>query len=226
MQGHSHALSGAAAGAAAGEFAMHLPVTGTLTLALLTAGFATVLDTDQHCSTAARSLGFLSQLFARFVEKVSGGHRHATHSAFGVAVFTALAWAACHYRATVPGKAGLAFTAALAVASALRALRLGGHHSDLLGIAAAGLVVWQGWGLALIPVACALGCTIHLIGDACTDEGIPIAWPLFRGHIRLLPEPFAFTTDSRPERWFVGPALLLALAWLAWHAVAFQAVAR
>lgn len=140
MKGYTHALSGLAAGAAAGEYVKHLPVASTATLAVLAAGFATVPDLDQCHSTAARSLGFLSHGFAWVVQKVSGGHRHGSHSALGVAVFTVLAWAACHYRATVPGRAGLAFTVALAAASALRALHLGGHHADVAGVAAGGVV--------------------------------------------------------------------------------------
>jgi hypothetical protein len=32
-----------------------------------------------------------------------------------------------------------------------------------------------------------------------TKEGIPIAWPLSRVHVRLLPEPLAFTTGTRPD---------------------------
>jgi len=140
VKGYTHALSGLAAGAAAGEYVKHLPVASTATLAVLAAGFATVPDLDQCHSTAARSLGFLSHGFAWVVQKVSGGHRHGSHSALGVAVFTVLAWAACHYRATVPGRAGLAFTVALAAASALRALHLGGHHADVAGVAAGGVV--------------------------------------------------------------------------------------
>ena len=31
---------------------------------------------------------------------------------------------------------------------------------------------------------------------------------------RLLPEPLAFTTGTRPERWVVAPAMVAALAWL------------
>jgi hypothetical protein len=44
-----------------------------------------------------------------------------------------------------------------------------------------------------------------------TDEGIPIAWPWSRRHIRLLPEPLAFTTGTLPERWVIAPAMMAAL---------------
>ncbi|HEX9355948.1 MAG TPA: hypothetical protein VF933_19265, partial [Streptosporangiaceae bacterium] len=36
--------------------------------------------------------------------RISGGHRHATHSFLGIAVFTALAWLSCHFRADWGGR--------------------------------------------------------------------------------------------------------------------------
>jgi membrane-bound metal-dependent hydrolase YbcI (DUF457 family) len=219
MLGRSHALSGLVTGAAAGEFALHLQPPGTAALAALCAGFATVPDLDTCHSCAARSLGFMSEAFAWTVAKLSGGHRHGTHSAVGVAVFTALAWAACHYRAEAAGRIALGAFLALAIAAGLRALRLGGHGADLAAIAAAAGIAYYGWALALIPLACGLGCATHLAGDALTDEGIPLLWPITLKHYRLWPEPLAFSTGTRPETLIVAPALLLASGWLAWHAV-------
>ena len=69
-------------------------------------------------------------------------------------------------------------------------------------------------------------------GGAACRAGIPIAWPLSRVHFRLLPEPLAFTTGTRPELLVVDPILsgaLLVLAALAvdpafvtaqWHSLA------
>ena len=217
--GHTHALSGLVTGTAAGEFVLHLPPSGTAPLAALCAGFACLPDLDTRHSCAARSLGFMSEAFAWSVAKISGGHRHGTHSALGVAVFTTLAWLACHYRTDTAGRLTLGAFLALAIAAGLRALRLGGHAADLLAIGAAAGIAWYGWGLALIPLACGLGCATHLAGDALTDEGIPLLWPLSLKHYKLWPEPLSFTTGSRPERWIIAPALLLALGLLAWHAV-------
>jgi LexA-binding, inner membrane-associated putative hydrolase len=72
----------------------------------------------------------------------------------------------------------------------------------------------SGFGVAGVPWAIAAGTATHLVGDMLTDEGIPIAWPLSRVHFRLLPEPLAFTTGTRPERWVVAPLMLAALVWL------------
>ncbi len=218
MRGYSHALSGLAAGAAVGEFALHLHPGGVAAFAALTGGMVTIPDSDMCHSSAARSLGFLSEGFAWVVAKVSGGHRHGSHSILGVAVFTALAWAACHFRHDVAGRAGLALFLALAIAAGLRALHLGGHAADAVALGAAAGIAWFGWDLALIPLACGLGCLTHIAGDMLTVQGCPLAWPLTMAHFGL-PEPLAFTTGTWRETRVVVPVLFVALAVLAVHAV-------
>ncbi len=98
MLGHSHALSGGVAGLAAGIF-LHLPIPQTGALAGFTAGMALLPDLDKCGSSPARSLGFVSEAVAWIFGRISGGHRHATHSFLGIAVFTALAWVSCQFRA-------------------------------------------------------------------------------------------------------------------------------
>jgi membrane-bound metal-dependent hydrolase YbcI (DUF457 family) len=90
MLGHSHALSGAVTGAGAGIF-LHLPLARTGSLAGFTAGMALLPDLDKCGSSPARCLGFLSEAVAWIIGKLSGGHRHATHSFLGIALFTGLA---------------------------------------------------------------------------------------------------------------------------------------
>lgn len=228
MLGKDHALSGLVAGAAVAEYGLHLHPAGTFTLAGLTAGFATWPDFDQVGSCCARSLGFASGAVAHAVRWVSGGHRHLTHSAVGVAAFTALAWLACHYRTSPAGKVALAAFLALGIAAGLGALRfkhlrLDGHTADAAAVALAAAMAWSGWGLALVPLACGLGCATHILGDACTDRGVPVLAP-FTGRRYGMPEPFAFTVGTRPERWVVAPALILALLFLAFHAVTLTGV--
>jgi membrane-bound metal-dependent hydrolase YbcI (DUF457 family) len=197
---------------------LHLPITGTLALAGLGAGFATIPDLDTAHSCASRSLGFLSATFALAVAKVSGGHRHGSHSLVGVAVFTALAWLACHYRHDPAGRWALALFLALALAAGLRALRIGGHFADLAAIAGAGFIAWTGWELALVPLACALGCLTHLAGDSLTVQGVPLAWPVTMRHFGL-PRPLSFTTGTWRETWVITPALFGALGLLAFTAI-------
>lgn len=216
MRGISHALSGAAAGAAVAEFGLHLHPLGTVVLAAYTAGTALGPDMDQACSTAARSFGFLTRAMCWVIGRLSGGHRHLTHSALGVAIFTGLAWLACHFRHDLAGKIGLAVLVALFVSAGLEALHLtDGHLADVIGLAAAAVVVFWGWGLAYIPGCVALGWTVHLLGDSCTDSGVMWLYP-FSSHRFRLPEPFALTTGTLPERFIVDPLLLGLIGMLGW----------
>ena len=219
MLGHSHALSGGVAGLAAGTF-MHLPIPQTAALAGFTAGMALLPDLDKCGSSPARSLGLVSEAVAWVFGRVSGGHRHATHSFLGIAVFTVLAWVACHFRADWAGKAGLALLMTLTVSAGLEALRVArGHTADLIGIAIASWEVWYGYGLRLIPIAVFVGCCTHIAGDMLTDSGCMLLYPLSQQRYHLLPEPLAFTTGTRPELLVVDPLLTAALVLLTGWAV-------
>jgi len=66
-------------------------------------------------------------------------------------------------------------------------------------------------GLTLVPLATAIGCTVHVLGDMLTDSGCMLAFPLSRHRFHLLPEPLAFTTGTSPEILFVDPVLTGAL---------------
>ena len=232
MLGHSHALSGAAAGVATGIL-LRLPIPQISALAGFTAGMALLPDLDKCGSSPARCLGFLSEAIARIAGRLSGGHRHATHSVLGVTVFTGLAWACGHFRHDWPGKAGLALLTTLGVAAALEALHIArGHAADLIAIAAACGEVWFGYGLWLLPLAVLIGCCVHIAGDMLTDSGCMLGFPVSKQRFHLLPEPLAFTTGTRPELLIVDPILagsLLVLAALAadpafvtaqWHLLA------
>jgi membrane-bound metal-dependent hydrolase YbcI (DUF457 family) len=217
MLGHSHALSGAVTGLAAG-LVLHMSVPHTAALAGFTAGMALLPDLDKCGSSPARCLGFVSEAIAWIAGKISGGHRHATHSVVGVAVFTGLAWVSAHFVHDWAGKAGLALLMTLSVAGGLEALRLArGHVADLIGVAVASWEVWFGYGLTLIPLAVLVGCSTHIVGDMLTDSGCMLAFPVSRHRFHLLPEPLAFTTGTRPEILIVDPLLTIALIALAGH---------
>jgi membrane-bound metal-dependent hydrolase YbcI (DUF457 family) len=219
MLGHSHALSGGVAGLAAGLF-MHMSVQHTAALAGFTAGMALLPDLDKCGSSPARCLGFLSEAVAWIFGRISGGHRHATHSLLGIAAFTGLAWLSAHFRYDLAGKAGLALLMTLSVAGGLEALHLvRGHLADLIGIGVAALEVWYGYGLSLIPLAVLIGCSTHIVGDMLTDSGCMLAFPWSKHRFHLLPEPLAFTTGTRPEIMIVDPILTGALLLLAGQAV-------
>ena len=145
MLGRDHALSGALAFAALGP---SLHVTGSHLAAgvLLTAGAGTLPDIDHPDSTISRKFGFLTGAFAWLVDRLSGGHRHGTHSLVGIAVFSAGTLAAGSYQLTAHLTGHTVFSwhlvpaalyLALLYSAALRALHIGGHHGDLLGISGA-----------------------------------------------------------------------------------------
>jgi membrane-bound metal-dependent hydrolase YbcI (DUF457 family) len=232
MLGHSHALSGAVTGIATGIL-LHLPVPQVAALAGFTAGMALLPDLDKCGSSPARCLGFASEAIAWVAGRISGGHRHATHSVLGIAVFTGLAWACCQFRHDWAGKAGLVLLLTVGAAAALEALHVArGHAADVIAIGVAAAVVWFGYGLRLIPVAVLVGCSTHIAGDMLTDSGCMLGFPVIRHRFHLLPEPLAFTTGTRPELLVVDPILtgaLLVLAALAadpalvtagWHSLA------
>ena len=232
MLGHSHALSGAVTGMATGIL-LHLPVPQIAALAGFTAGMALLPDLDKCGSSPARCLGWLSEAIAWAAGRISGGHRHATHSVLGVAVSTGLAWACCQFRHDWAGKAGLALLMTLSAAAALEALHIArGHAADLIAIGVAAAEIWFGYGLRLIPLAVLIGCATHIAGDMLTDSGCMLGFPVSRQRFHLLPEPLAFTTGTRPELLIVDPILsgaLLVLAALAvdpalvtapWHSLA------
>jgi membrane-bound metal-dependent hydrolase YbcI (DUF457 family) len=56
----------------------------------------------------------------------------------------------------------------------------------------------------------ATGVTVHLLGDMATVQGCPLFWPVHRHRYNYL----ALSTDHAVERYVVGPALMLAAAWL------------
>jgi membrane-bound metal-dependent hydrolase YbcI (DUF457 family) len=219
--GHVHALSGAVTGAAAGEFALHLPPAGLAAFAGLTACFATFPDLDSKGSCPARGLGFISKAVAIAIAKLSGGHRHLTHTLLGVVLFTAAAWGVSHWRHGW-GKWALAFFLLLAVAAGLRAFRVHSHLADVAAFGAALFMAWTGLYLVLVPLACGLGVVTHLIGDDCTDSGCMLAFPFSDRRFHLLPEPFAWTTGSKPETFIVTPLLFGALGLLAYHAISLH----
>jgi membrane-bound metal-dependent hydrolase YbcI (DUF457 family) len=231
MLGHSHALSGAVTGAAVGIF-LNFSDPRIVALSGFTAGMALLPDLDSCGSSPARSLGFLSKAVSHVIRKVSGGHRHATHSVLGIAVFTALAWVACHFRGDVAGKAGLALLMTLTVSGALESLRIARSHvADVIGVGVAAAEIWYGFGLALIPLAVLIGCATHIAGDMLTDSGCMLGYPASKFRYHLLPEPLAFSTGTRPELLFVDPLLTVVLValglWVAdpvfvsahWHAL-------
>ena len=216
--GHTHALSGVVTGLAVGSLAMHEHPPSLLLLTGLTAAYALAPDLDSCGSTEARSFGFATWCLAWCVRTVSGGHRHGSHSLLGVAAFTGAAWLACLFRHDWPGRVALFVILAVGVAAAVDALTpRAAHAGNVLALAGAAAMCWTGYGLAMVPLAAALGTSTHLLGDSATRCGVPLLWPATMKEFHLTPRPLRFTTGHWPETWIVTPLLLAVLGFLVWH---------
>jgi membrane-bound metal-dependent hydrolase YbcI (DUF457 family) len=162
-------------------------------------GAALLCDLDHPQATIARAFGPASEALSRIVHRVSGGHRHATHSLLFVAVMFLATWLGVSQ-----GGAWFALPLLFVLSTfAIRAMHLAPGMSMFAGLAATG-VFWlvldgdYGW----LPVAVGVGTLTHLLGDCLTKEGCPLLWPR-RTHFRL---PVIQRTGNRVETWLFGPA--------------------
>lgn len=238
MLGRDHALSGALAFAALAP-EMHVSGAYLATGIALSAGAGVLPDIDHPDSSIALTFGFLSNSFSWLVEKISGGHRHLTHAIPGILVFTAGAITAGRYQLSgphppyaAPGSpawhpalfwhlvpAGIFLT--LLYAAALRALKIGGHHGDLIAMIGAAATIYLGtdleviplgpWHVPLIGLATGIGCVAHIIGDELTHGGCPLLYPVSGHEFHLLPRPLQITTAKIAESYVIFPLLAIAL---------------
>ncbi len=212
MLGHSHALSGLAAGAAALPWA---PVHGTVAqVAWISAagGFAMLPDLDQQGSTISRMWGPVTDVPSGLVGTIARGHRWGTHDAIlAPAAFGLLAYAA----------AGAYWSSllllSLAIGLALRALHFvipGRAENTVIG----NLVLsWGGAWLLLehspspvwLPWAVGLGVLAHIAGDFLTKEGVPV--PMFWLISRSRLAPIHLRTGATVEKAVLVPAFLVAI---------------
>jgi len=211
-----HALSGALAFTAAAP-ALHVSGAALLAGAVFTAGAATAPDIDEHGSTISRTLGFFTEAVSWIVHRISGGHRKGTHSVLGAAAFTVAAWLAVTHAGSLAGKIVLGVILGLVLAAGVRALGIGGHHGDAIGLAGAAAAVYWRAGLSLVPLCIALGAAAHIAGDELTHGGCPLAWPVSRREYHLLPRRLRITTGRFAEHWIVSTLLLGGLAYLLWR---------
>ena len=211
MLGHSHALSGLAAGAATLPWA---PVTGTpgqVAWIAAAGGFAMLPDLDQRGSTISRMWGPLTDAPAGAVGLIAQGHRKGTHDAvLAPIVFGLLAHAASGYLWSS------LMVLALAIGLALHALHFvipGRSETTVIGNM---ILSWGGawWLLAHIPspvwlpYAVALGVLTHIVGDALTCGGVPtpLLWLINGGRLQFFP----LRTGATVEKVVLAPAFLLA----------------
>lgn len=216
MLGSSHAASGAlawtvAAGVVAPGFGVHV-TPAVLAVGLgATAGAALLPDADHPEGTIAFSLGAPAKAACRWINRVSGGHRHATHSLAFVPAIGLMVWGLDAFVPDAP-----CIVLSLLLVWAFRALHLIHRHLTIpvavaVTVAAGVTHVPLGW----LPIAVALGVLVHLGGDCLTIEGCPLLWPLvpMSQHVRM---PLLGHAGSRRELWAATPLMTIATAALLW----------
>jgi membrane-bound metal-dependent hydrolase YbcI (DUF457 family) len=221
MMSPTHSLSGAALFLAAAPW-LHLGSPAEVAVgAVCAAGAAMLPDMDQHTSSPARAFGLASRALAWLVGKLSGGHRHATHSLLGIGVFTGLATAATHHR-------GWPLIVLLTMLAGMAIRGLGPRprdkkwrldYADIAGFVHAAAAGWlanqivnSSMDLQVVPWAVAIGVTAHIAGDLLTPEGCPLFWPWLEYY-----NVAEITTDSWVEKWVVTTGLYLALGFIAYR---------
>jgi membrane-bound metal-dependent hydrolase YbcI (DUF457 family) len=146
--------------------------------ALVASGASLAPDLDCPQATIARSLGPLTQGLSRVVAKLSGGHRHGTHS-FLATVLVGIGLGTALY-----GSEGRYVALAVVFLCASLCLRLMTEAKGLVCASLAGIVALVITTLAPDPlwllVAVVVGYLSHLAADFITVEGIPLFWPILR----------------------------------------------
>jgi membrane-bound metal-dependent hydrolase YbcI (DUF457 family) len=241
--GPTHAMSGLAAWAAVtaladthaiGQLSPKTWVVG----ATLSAGAALLPDIDHPSSTVAATFGAISKGFSAGISGFSGflyrltrtkkdSDREGTHRGFThTVVFAVLAGLIT--TAIVQTSAGSAlgvlmfFFAGLAVRGLMHTWS---SRQDALLIAVTSLLLtvacwaWAGdqpTDAAAFGLAVMIGCVAHFIGDAITEQGCPMLWPVPLGgktwYPVAPPKKLRMRTGGAVELAIIGPGLTLAAA--------------
>ncbi len=214
MLGHSHALSGLAAGAATLPWA---PVEGPVAQVAWVAaagGFAMLPDLDHSGSTVSDMWGPVTDVPSGAIGRLAGGHRWGTHDALLAPVaFGAVALAAANlfWSSLV--------VMALAIGLALRALHFvipGRAENTVVGnlvlsFGGAWLLLAHTSQPTWLPWAVALGVLTHVAGDLITKQGVPLPllWLLRRKRVALSP----MRTGTTLEKAVLAPLFLGVALW-------------
>jgi membrane-bound metal-dependent hydrolase YbcI (DUF457 family) len=243
--GPTHAVMGLAAWGAVSLLAIThgVPMDSHTWLAgaALTSGAALLPDLDHPPATVSRSFGPLTQVISRGVDATSVGiynlirlkgdpHRHGGHRTFThTAVFAALAGIVTTSLVSLNNTwltaALLFFFSGLGVRGLLHEWN---HAADTFVVIVFSIAItWECWkwtqanahAAGWFGVAVIAGCLAHCIGDAVTEDGCPILWPIPLGrHLWYpigLPKPMRYRTGGKVEMLFVGPLCTVLSIWLA-----------
>lgn len=221
--GFQHATSGVLAGVGFAALIPAAPIPVRALAIVVTGGAALLPDLDHPAATVARSLGIVTRLLAKGVDRLSlaiyhasreggdppdrhSGHRLATHTIPGCLLAASLVAASCLLHAS----AGAAVVALLVGLLGLGLKAFGAAPALVAG----GGTWWvldqhSGWWW-VFPVATFTGCLIHILGDTITNSGTPLLWPLMVGGRRWNPirTPVTFAAGEAIETGIMRPLLI------------------
>lgn len=241
--GRSHAASGAAGwlvACAAVTALGHRPAFTTVALgAVVAAGCAVAPDADHPQATVARVFGPVSQGAARLVAhgcarvyegtrtpldpRRRGGHRTLSHTAVAA---LAAGWGTaglCLLAGRLAAVLVVFVAAGLAARSLLSRKARGDFGATTAALAAAAVAWWvvppaSSWWWLGAPVA--FGWLAHLFGDALTNSGCPILWPVVirgrRWYLVGTPRAMRFCTGSGWEQAVAAMFVVSGLASAGW----------
>lgn len=206
MMGRTHAMTGTLAFLGASTL-VPATVPELVLGTVVCTGAALIPDIDHPNSTITLTYGPVTRSFSWIFRALSGGHRMGTHSAMAVGLVFGSSWVAVHRLGArdwtgYVAMAGLGFLMVLAIAGAVRLLKIEGYVDDFIPIPLViGLVWFTPVPLDLMPLALALGVAVHTLGDMLTMTGCPVGWPLSdrRYAFRL------FSTGGFTENWLITP---------------------
>jgi len=241
MRGTTHSASGAAAWVFVTmpktytdqliplEHVPHIPLAPGLVEVTIPAFFIGLIlshgsgmgpDVDHHNGTIAHSLPEIgpipspTQKMCQLIGKLSGGHRHFTHSLLGIALATLIAWAVSFIVVPFHGRdlaVGTGIFALMLTAFSLKVLKIKSDNWIVMwgiSLAMAFLTMWffQDDLVQTLPLIVGLGALVHCLGDALTVGGIAWFYP-------WRPKPPKFVQNSflgkfwQSNGWFAFPIL-------------------
>jgi membrane-bound metal-dependent hydrolase YbcI (DUF457 family) len=214
------------------------PDAGTvLTFTAVCAGAALLPDLDHPSSMASRRFSAASFVASHLVRPLSrvvydltrgrrdtgrGSHRGLTHTVVG-AVLLGVAVNLASARFGTPVLVGTLFVCLALAIKGLDALVPGppslviaaGLTYGIEYAVPGGTAGTAGW----LGTAVTLGMVVHSVGDAITESGAPLLWPLpIRGRRWYpvgSPRPLRFRTGGAVEAWLVAPVLTVGVFLLA-----------
>ena len=150
---------------------------------IVCAGAAMLPDLDHPAATCARSLGPVTAVLSRIVNKAFGGHRQGTHSLLFIALAGFLSALLLNISSGPWVALFICFFFSSLVVRTLTETR--GIISAALSVLVAATLITIAPNQEWIFLSIVLGCLLHDVGDVITPEGVPPLWPISKMRVSV-----------------------------------------